>query len=206
MSTLLRIDASSRTKDSQSRELADLFVNHWLETHPGGEVRVRDLVLDPVPHISNDTIAGFYTPRAEHDDNLRLATARSDALIREIMEADAVLIDTPMYNFSMPSALKAWIDQVARIGETFSFSPESGFEGLIKNTAFYVITASGAVFSSDAMQPMDFLTPYLRALLGFLGITQLQFFTLEGTTVDPDAYERSKQAAVRQIETLWVTA
>jgi FMN-dependent NADH-azoreductase len=206
MSKLLRVDASSRLADSHSRALADQFVERWRKTHPGGEVVIRDLVQEPLPHIANDTISGFYTPKADHDPIMRQATELSDRLIAEIKTADMLLIDTPMYNFSIPSALKAWIDQVVRIGETFAFSPENGFEGLVKGKPAYVITATGAAFSNEALRPMDFLTPYLTALLGFLGITDLHLFTLEGTTVDETAFISSKQDAEQAISQLWAAA
>lgn len=205
MPTLLRIDASSRLVESHTRRLADQFVARWLEAHPCGEVVVRDLVQDPVPPIHADTITGFYTPRAEHSETLRRETAVSDQLIGELCSADELLIDTPMYNFTVPSALKAWIDQVVRIGETFSFSSEAGFKGLVDGKTVYVITATGAEFSSPAMQPMDFLTPYLKMLLGFLGMTEVTFLALEGTTTDEARFSHSQQAAAQTIEQLWST-
>lgn len=199
MPKLLRIDASSRIQDSHSRELADYFVEHWLKSNPESEIVVRDLIQEPVPHISECTIAGFYMPKSDHDETLRQSTCLSDELIREVMTADTLLIDTPMYNFSVPSVLKAWIDQVVRIGETFSFSPDRGFEGLVTGKQAFVITASGAVFSVDAMQPLDYLTPYLRTLLGFLGITEVEFIALEGTTTDEAVFNRSRQTAKKRI-------
>jgi FMN-dependent NADH-azoreductase len=203
MPTLLRIDASSRLNGSHSRELADFFVQHWTQANPQGEVVVRDLVCDPIPHIADTTIAAFYTPKEDLDETLTQATALSDRLIGEVMAADVLLIDTPMYNFSMPSALKAWIDQVVRIGETFSYSPEVGFSGLIEGKQAFIVTATGAEFSNEALRPMDFLTPYLLALLGFLGLNDVQRLSLEGTTTDPEVLERSKLAAHQTITQMW---
>lgn len=202
MSKLLRIDASSRVHDSQSRELAEFFVNHWLNRNTDGEVILRDLVASSPPHISDATIAGFYTPKEGHSPEHKQATALSDKLIKELMDADALLIDTPMYNFSIPSALKAWIDQIVRIGETFKFSPNSGFEGLVTGKQAYVITASGASFSDENMKALDFMTPYLNTLLGFLGFTEIKFFTVEGTTTDESLFAHSKKLVRQQISGL----
>lgn len=175
MSQLLRIDASSRVIDSESRKLADFFVNQWTHNNPEGKVVVRDLLEAQIPHITANTIAGFYTPINEQSQPLKEATKLSDELIAELMAAETLLFDTPMYNFSVPSALKAWIDQIVRSGETFSFSPETGFEGLVKNKRAYVITATGAVFSNEGMEALDFLTPYLKSLLSFLALLKLSF-------------------------------
>ena len=187
MSILLRIDASSRTQDSHSRDLANFFEERWLSSNPERKVIHRDLIKTQIPHISEKTIAGFYTPDKEQDQKLIEATRLSDELITELMSADTLLIATPMYNFSIPSALKAWIDQIVRIGQTFSFSPDNRFEGLVKNKRAYVLTATGAVFSNEGMQELDFLTPYLRSLLSFLGFTDIEFITIEGTTTDESA-------------------
>ncbi len=199
MKTLLRVDASSRVDGSHSRDIADFFVEHWLNANLEGRVVTRDLVEEPIPHISEETITGYYTPKEQHTPELKAATALSDKLITELKEADIVLIDTPMYNFSVPSALKAWIDQVSRVGETFSFSPDTGFEGLVTGKPVYVITATGAVFSDEAMQPMDFLTPYLQLLLGFLGFAQVEVFEIEGTSTDEAAVELSSDKVKARI-------
>lgn len=199
MATLLRLDASSRLDGSHSRQLADQFINHWQTIDPQCQVITRDLVRQPVPHIAQATITGFYTPAADYTPELKQAVSLSDELIAELKAADVLLINTPMYNFSVPSALKAWIDHVVRAGETFSFSPEAGFQGLVHNKRAFVLTAAGAVFSTEAMQPLDFLSPYLKTLLSFLGIGEIEIISLEGTTIDADAFERSQQAALDKI-------
>lgn len=206
MPKLLRIDASSRLNDSHSRNLADRLVKRWALAHPQGEIVLRDLVREPIPHISDETIGAFYTPKTDHTENQRQATALSDTLIAEIQSADLIVLDTPMYNFSLPSALKAWIDQIVRIGETFSFSPDKGFAGLLQDKPVFVITATGAAFSNEALKPMDFLTPYLTTLLSFLGLSNIQVLTLEGTTIDETAFQQSQEAAEKAIDQLWSAA
>ncbi len=202
MSKLLRIDASSRTSGSISREMADLFQQSWFQAHPKDEIVVRDLAAHPLPHITEQAIAGFYTPADQHTAALKAATALSDELIKELFAADVLIISVPMYNFSLPSALKAYIDQIVRINHTFAFNPEKGFQGLVTGKRAYVFTAYGAVFSNEAMAVCDFFTPYLKFLLGFLGITASEFFAVEGTTLDEAAMVRSKQDATQRIAAL----
>ena len=200
MSRLLRIDASAREQGSHSREIADYFQNQWLMRHPDDEVVLRDLVRDPLPHIQEATITGFYTPETELDTKLLDATRLSDQLIGELMASDILLISTPMYNFSIPSSLKAWIDQVVRMGRTFVFYPEKGFQGLVRDKQVIIVTTSGAVFSNETMSAMNFLEPYLRTLLSFLGMTKIDFLAIEGTTMDDATIRRSKELAREKID------
>lgn len=123
MTRILRIDSSARpvSGGSRSRELADSIVARLRSKNPGAELVTRDLVATPLPHISNETITGFYTPPEQLTADLNNALALSNTLISELRSADAVVISAPVYNFSIPSALKAWIDQITRINETFAY-------------------------------------------------------------------------------------
>ena len=206
MARLLRINASARSQGSHSQETADYFQSKWLEANPDGEIMVRNLARDAIPHIEEATIDGFYTPREQHDDRLKDATRLSDRLIEELMSADEILISTPMYNFSVPSALKAYIDQVVRIGYTFGFDEEKGLFGLVKGKRAYIVTASGAVFSNGNLDAFNFLEPYIKALLSFLGFENICFFSIEGTTVDEAALARSREAARNDIDALFAEA
>ncbi len=199
MARVLRIDASARTQGSHTREMTDFFQAKWLERFPGDEILSRDLAADPVPHVTDMTIAGFFTDQERLNPAMADATALSDVLIDELMSADVLLIGAPMYNFSIPSALKAYIDQVVRIGRTFGFDPEKGLHGMVEGKRAYVVTATGAVFSDGLLDALDFLAPYLRTLLGFLGITDVEFIAVEGTTTDEGALARSKRAARERI-------
>ncbi|MGL5078383.1 MAG: FMN-dependent NADH-azoreductase, partial [Waterburya sp.] len=142
MAKILRIDSSSRLQGSHSRELADYFQAIWLEKYPSDQVIVRDLVKTPVPHIADIAIAGFYTPKDQHTDAMTSATALSDELIGELQSADVLLISVPMYNFTVPSAFKAWVDQIVRIGHTFAYDG-TNFTGLVTVKRAYVICAYG---------------------------------------------------------------
>ncbi|GAB1258543.1 FMN-dependent NADH-azoreductase [Aurantivibrio plasticivorans] len=201
MPTLLRIDASSRLEGSHSREMGDHFVTQWRQSHPNSKVTLRDLINSPVPHISDNTINGFFSPEPL-DATLQQATALSDELIHELKEADTLLITTPMYNFSIPSSLKAWIDQVSRVNHTFSFS-ETGFAGLINRKDVYVITSSGAVFSQGDFKAMDFMTTYLDAMLSFLGLVNPTFLAIEGSSGFEEALAQSKQSCINAINNYW---
>jgi FMN-dependent NADH-azoreductase len=191
MTQLLKIDASSRNGGSHSRELADAFTAEWRKAHPAGRVVVRDLVAKPIPHISDATIAGFYTPEAQRDTPLKQALALSDELIAEVMAADTILVSAPIYNFTVPSALKAWIDQVSRIGVTFSFDGKS-FEGLVKGKRVYFALAYGL----PAEPATDMLRPYLQLLFGFLGMTEMNFITVEGTVTEQVAQAKAAAADI----------
>ncbi len=190
---LLRIDASSRTENSDSRKIADQFQQKWLIAHPTGQVVIRDIIKRPIPHISQKTIEGFYTSSENLTSELIEATSLSDKLISELKSADVLLISTPMYNFGTPSSLKAWIDQIVRINATFGINENGGFYGKIENTKAYIVTASGAVYTSKEMKALDFLQPYLQTVLGLIGITEVSFLSLQGTTMDEKVFENTKQ-------------
>lgn len=201
MAQLLRIDSSSRRQGAHSRALADQIEAAWRAAHPGGNVVRRDLARDPVPAITDETIAGFYTPDDQHTSASRAATALSDRLIAELQAADAILLSAPMYNFSIPAALKAWIDQIVRIGRTFGFDPQKGLFGMLSGKPVFVAAVYGAAgYGKDGpYAAMNFHEPYLRGLLGFLGLTDTTFFTIEGSSVDPATMEKTHAQAEAEI-------
>lgn len=180
MKTLLRIDSSSRIEGSHSRELADHFQEEWLNLHRDGVVLSRDLTLQLVPHIEQLTIQGFYTSDEDHTAATREATALSDELISELEEADEVLISSPLYNLNVPSNLKAYFDQVVRVGRTFKVS-EEGFVGLLASKKCHLITVKGGVYKDSPLEGLDFQDPYLHSILGMMGMQIEGSYTLEGT-------------------------
>lgn len=199
---LLRIDASARIEASESRLVADKFQAQWEKVNPNGQVTIRDIVTQPIPHINQDTITGFYTTPEELTQGLKQATALSDELIKELKETDILLISSPMYNFGVPSALKAWIDQIVRINQTFGVAEDSSFYGMVENVKAYVVTAAGAVYTSEQMKVLDFLKPYLQTVLGLVGITDVTFLPLEGTNLDIETFESMKKEAEVMITNL----
>ncbi len=202
MTTILRIDASSRNADggSVSRAISDR-IEKALAARPGTSVMRRDLATMPLPHIAAKTIAGFFTPDPEMTEELRTATALSDQLITELKSADILVLTVPMYNFSIPSALKAWIDQIIRIGHTFAFDGTS-FTGLLTGKKAYVACSYGAsgYASGQPFAAANFVEPYLRFLLGFLGIADVMFFSVEATTGGEDATRVNKNAAMMAVD------
>jgi FMN-dependent NADH-azoreductase len=183
MNALLRIDASARSTTSITRALGDFFEQAWRDHYPSDHIIRRDVVTDPIAHIAEQTIAGFYTPADQFSDDLRAATALSDRLIAELQAADVLLLTVPMYNFSVPSAFKAWIDHIVRIGHTFTYDGSS-FAGLVKSRQAYVVCAYGAggYLGGGPYAAADFLAPYLGFLLRFLGIQDVHSFAVENTT------------------------
>ena len=193
MTCLLRLDASARTDGSHSRELADFFQSQWVQAFPDGKIVVRDVNTPAVPHVTELMIRGFQSPPENRTDEMKKAIAISDELIGELKLADYLLISVPMYNFSVPSALKAWIDQVVRGGETFAME-DNGFKGLLETKKAFICTAYGAAGYRNAgpMASLNFLEPYLQGLFGFLGVQDFEFFAAEGMMADA-----SVQASVK---------
>lgn len=183
MKQLLRIDCSARITGSHSRELADYFEKKWTEANVDGTVIRRDLSRQQLPHIQNNTIEGFYTPVEQMNPESKKATALSDELITELKSSDEILISSPLYNLNIPSNLKAYLDQVVRIGHTFNIN-EKGYYGLLENKTAHLITTKGGVYKGSPMEQYDFQAPYLQTILGHMGIKKQNSYALEGTTVD----------------------
>ncbi|MDC8015861.1 FMN-dependent NADH-azoreductase [Tahibacter soli] len=179
MSTLLHIDSSARRTGSVSRRLTARFVEEWRRRHPDGRVIERDLALDAPPHVDEAIIGAYFTPDDARSDAQRATLAQSDALVDELLAADTIVIGAPMYNFALPSSLKAWIDHVVRVGRTFSYGA-GGPQGLVRGKRVVVILSRGGVYSDGPAQAMDFQTGYLRGVLGFIGIADVEFVAAEG--------------------------
>jgi FMN-dependent NADH-azoreductase len=199
---ILRIDASSRAEGSFSRALGDRIEARLNPDNRSIVVR-RDLAKTPIEHIRNETIAGFYTPVEALTPELMAAVALSDAIISEVQHADIILITTPMYNFAIPSGLKAWFDQLVRIGQTFSYNGTS-FEGLLSGKKAYVAVAYGAAgyLGEGPFSTADFVQPYLKFIFNFLGVSDVTFLPIEATTGDEATIAREKAKAERLIDQL----
>ncbi|WP_298531961.1 NAD(P)H-dependent oxidoreductase [uncultured Algibacter sp.] len=181
MKKLLRIDCSSRIVGSHSRKLADFFEKKWIIENPDGIVIRRDLAKQNIPHIKNDTIEGFYTSEEFMTNESKKATALSDELITELKSANEILISSPLYNLNIPSNLKAYLDQIVRIGHTFNIN-ENGYYGLLENKIAFIITAKGGSYKGTLMEQYDFQEPYLKAILAHMGVKTQNIFSLEGTS------------------------
>jgi FMN-dependent NADH-azoreductase len=200
MPSLLRIDSSSRADGSHSRRLGDLAEARWRAANPGGTVLRRDLAADPLPHVHTTAIGAFFTPPDRRTPEMAAAVVPSDTLVDELLAADTLLITVPMYNFGIPSALKAWIDHVVRVGRTFAYDGTS-FSGLAGGRTAAIAIAYGAPGYAEGgpLAGADFALPYLRFVLGFIGVTTIHTFVVEGTSGGADAIAPSLTLAERAI-------
>jgi len=202
MSKLLFVTSSIFGENSKSRALGREFVEAWTRRHPGTRVVERDLVADSVPHVTGAVVGAAMTPAEQRSPEQAEAAALADRLIEELEAADVIVIGAPMYNFSVPSALKAWIDHVARRGRTFRYT-ELGPEGLLKGKKVFVMVARGGLYGKGApAAAFDFQEPYLRTVLGFLGLTNVTFVRFEGLAMGPDAAAAHRSKALAEIERL----
>ena len=199
MTTLLQINASINTGNGQSSRLAEQFVTAFRDSHPGAEVVKRDVAAnEPVPHLNAERFAAFITKPEERSDAQHGVVAYSDALINELKEADVIVLGLPMYNFGVPSQLKAYFDHIARLGVTFEYT-EKGPAGKLTGKKVYVFAARGGVYARDGVNagtPMETQTNYVRDFLRFLGMSDVEFIYAEGLHMGP----QSKQAALAKAE------
>lgn len=197
MTTLLHINSSARS-NGNANQLADKFVDEWLVRHPDDKVVRRNLTAQPVPHLSEQTINAFFTAAEQRSAEQRDAVRLSDELITELFAADIFVIGVPMYNFGIPSTLKAYFDHIARAGITFRYT-DNGPEGLVKNKKVYIVAARGGKYSGT---PADTQTAYLRDFLRFIGIEDISFVYAEGLNLGDAAKARAESAAHEQIREL----
>jgi FMN-dependent NADH-azoreductase len=180
MSVLLQINSSPRGADSVSRQLTDEFVAAWQQKHPNGRVIVRDLNAATVPLVDTTWIGAAYTPADSRTAEQKAALVASDKFIEELEAADEYVIGLPMHNFSIPTVLKAWLDQAVRVGRTFSYS-ETGPLGLLKSKKVTFLVASGGAYPAGSpMEALNHAEPYLRTIFGFVGVTDVTFIRAEG--------------------------
>jgi len=183
MSTLLHIDSSPLGDASISRNLSSEFVQRWKQVHPQGEVITRDLTATQFPGIDAQWIGAVYTPPDSRTPVQRELLALSDTLISELERADEWVLGVPMHNFSVATLLKMWLDQVVRAGKTFSYINGSPV-GLLKNKKAHFIIASGGVYDPGSpAASFDFVQPYLEAIFGFMGVTDISFHRAGGAAL-----------------------
>jgi FMN-dependent NADH-azoreductase len=209
METLLYVRSSLFGESSATRRIADEFIATWQAAHPGAKLIERDLVADAIPHLGLATLSGLAVPESERSPAQAVAVAYADALIAEVEAAGTIVLAAPMYNFSIPSVLKAWIDHIARAGRTFRYTP-AGPQGLLGGRKVFIVTGRGGVYSGEsAARSLDFQEPYLRAVLGFLGLDEITFIHIEGLKISPEAAQSGMErarAAIRDIAALALVA
>ena len=181
---ILHVISSARGAESYSTRLSQGIVDKLLAAQPGSTVVVRDVVKHPFPPLDNAYLQAYFLPADDLSPAQQQAMQRSDEAIAELLAADILVIGLSIYNATITSPLKAWLDHLTRVGLTLRNTPV-GPEGTLRNKKVYLAVASGGIFSEGPMQPYDFATPYLRWLFNFLGLTDITLARAEGTEI-PD--------------------
>ena len=181
MATLLHIDSSPLYNRSVSRQLSAAFVDRWKSLHPGATIIGRDLNATSISPLSAEWVGAAYTPEEARNPEQKKLLALSDTLIAELQRADEYVIGVPMHNFGVPSVLKLWIDQISRVGKTFSYESGTPKGLLVGKRATFLIATGGSYDPQTQMASFNFVEPYLRSVFGFLGVTDATFLTAGGT-------------------------
>lgn len=196
---ILQVNASARSyannAGSFSTRLANELVQKLLEENPGAKLTVRDLTQAPHPILDEVALNALFTPVEQRTSEQTARVALSDALVTELFAADIIVLGVPMYNFGVSVQFKAWIDAICRAGSTFRYT-EKGPVGLVEGKSVYAVLTSGGIHRN---QPTDLITPYLKTVLGFLGMTNIEFIYAEGLALGPEAESRALADAQDQI-------
>ena len=193
---ILQINASARRVGANSTQLANTVVARLQAEHPGTPRTLRDLAVAPHPMLDEAALSALFTPAGQRTPEQAARVALDDALIAELQAHDTLVLGVPMYNFGVPVQLKAWIDAIARAGTTFRYTA-SGPEGLLTGKTVYVALARGGLYRDT---PNDSQVPYLKAVLGFLGLTDVRFIYAEGLAMGPEAAARGFAQAEADLE------
>lgn len=195
MNKVLRIDSSLFGDASVSKQLAGELLEQLRQQHTHFEIQQRDLVEQPLPHLDGAFLSALGSEKEVRSEQQQQQVELADRLINEVQQADTLIIGAPMYNFAIPSVLKSWFDYIARAGTTFRYG-ENGPEGLLKDKQAYVITSRGGIHKD---QQSDTMVPYLRTMLGFVGIEQVEFIYAEGLNMGNGQREAGLASARKQI-------
>ena len=198
MSNVLIIESSARQQGSFSRQLTQQFISQWQAAHPTDQVTVRDLALHPVPHLDANLLGGWMKPEAQRSADEHASLKRSDELTDELLAADVLVLAAPMYNFAIPSTLKAWLDHVLRAGVTFKYT-ETGPQGLLTGKKAYVLTARGGLYAGSTS---DHQEPYLRQVMAFVGIHDVTFIHAEVMNLGGDFQEKGLNQAKARLSAI----
>jgi len=193
---LLHVDSSILGTHSATRELGAALVANWRRQNPRGDVRYVDLASSPLGHLSGELLGAENLPLEQRSPELQRDVAASQQTLEDFLAADTIVVGAPMYNFSIPSQLKAWIDRIAVKGKTFRYT-EKGPEGLARGKKVTIVSARGGIYSNGSQAAaMDFQENYLRSVFGFLGITDIEFVRAEGLNYGPAQREQAMSAAL----------
>jgi len=202
MSQILLITTSTRGSDSYSTQVAQALVAKLQADKPGTTLVTRDFAAAPLPHVGEDFVAGRMLPAEQRSAAQAAAMVLSDELIDELLASHTLVIASPMYNFGVPSTLKAWIDHIARAGKTFAYGA-NGPSGLVAGKKVYLTAARGGLYSEgQQFAAYNFQDPYLKAVLGFLGMTDVETIVVEGIAYGPEATEKAVTGALGKVAAL----
>jgi len=203
MTKLLHLDSSGKGSMSTTRPLTQYFATKWKEANPSGEIIYRDLAESNLPFINGELVGAFYAQPDQLTANQTNLLLQPDQLFEELQNADVYVFGVPLYNFAVPAVFKAYIDLIVRPGKTFSY--DGGIpKGLLSNKKAFIVTATGADYSQEPMKNLDFVEPYVRAILGFIGITDVTFIRAHGS--NPEMISKTSSMAKNSIEAIFQTA
>ncbi|AII50689.1 FMN-dependent NADH-azoreductase [Hymenobacter sp. APR13] len=194
---ILQIISSARGAESYSTRLSQGIIDKLLAAHPGSTVVVRNVATHPFPHLEEAHLQAYFTPAEGRSPEQQQAVRHSDEAIAEVLAADVLVLGVPFYNFTIASSLKAWLDHLTRAGITFRYTP-TGPEGLITGKKVYLAVASGGIYSAGPQQAADFAVPYLRWMLGFLGMTDVTVARAEGVKL-PEFQATALQKGIESV-------
>lgn len=196
---ILQINASARSVGANSTRLADAISARLLGKYADANLHVRDLARDPHPVLDEPALAALFTPAEQRTPEQQARVALDDALIAQVQAAEVIVLGVPMYNFGVPVQLKTWIDAIARAGVTFRYT-EAGPEGLLKGKRVYVALARGGLYRDT---PADSQVPYLRSVLAFLDLEQIEFIYAEGLAMGAEVAAQAFADAEKQLDALF---
>ncbi|KAB2926552.1 MAG: FMN-dependent NADH-azoreductase [Dechloromonas sp.] len=196
---ILQINASARSAGANSTRLADAITARLLAQHPQATVELRDLAANPHPVLDEPALAALFTPADQRTPEQAARVALDDALIAQVQSVDVIVLGVPMYNFGVPVQLKTWIDAIARAGVTFRYTA-NGPEGLLQGKKVYVALARGGLYRNT---PADSQTPYLKSVLAFLGMTDVEFVFAEGLAMGTESASRAFAEAEARLDELF---
>lgn len=193
---ILHIDSSSTGNASVSRQLTAALVQELRDKNPAAQVSYRDLANDAPDHLGGELLQAL-RPAPGHvaSESVRGELARTEAMLDEFLTADVVVVGAPMYNFSIPSQLKAWLDRLAQAGRTFRYTA-SGPEGLAGGKKLFIVSSRGGMYAGTGMESLDHQESYLKTIFGFFGITDVEILRAEGVAMGPESRDRALEQAL----------
>jgi len=196
---ILRVHCSPRERLSESYRLSESIVRRLLDRHPAARILDRALNADTISHVDGGYAAALGKLEGDGQPLAQGSMAESERLIRELEDADCLVIGTPMHNYTVPSSLKAWIDHVVRVRRTFRVTPE-GKVGLLRDRPVFVAVSAGGRYCADGARPTDFLTPYLTVVLNTIGLRDVRFFSVQGAALGERELAKARSLAEQEMD------